>query len=118
MKIRAYTDYDEGRNQKLYRDFEVVDKLPDVGEVVWGDSDDCPDKVKPYHGERERVRTVEKAWLDCEQGSDDVYNYDFYKVITQLEEFDEDSGAYEVTEENNNTYYYAVKIETSDCEDV
>lgn len=117
MNIRVYTDYDERSKRKYYRDFEVVEKLPEVGEVVWGDSDDSPSKVPPYHGERERVKSVNKAWIDCEQGSDDVYNYDYYEVATQLETYNEETGAYDVTDEAHETYYYAIKIEIPEADD-
>ncbi len=106
MKIRAYTGYCERSNTHYYTDFEIVDKLPELGEVVYGDSDNC---TRIDYGERERVTNVCKAWLDCEQGNDEVYDYDYYEIQTQLEEYDEQSGRYEVTDKSYSTYHYAIK---------
>lgn len=86
MKIRAYTGYSERSNARYYTDFEIVGKLPEVGEVIYGDSDNS---VTPYHGERERVTNVCAARIDCEQGNDEVYDYEFYEVQTQFEEYND-----------------------------
>lgn len=105
MKIRAYTSYSERSNSRYYRDFEIVDKLPEIGDVVYGDKDGAT----VDYGERERVNNIFAVSLDCEQGNDDIYNYDFFGVDTQFEEYDEESKAYSVTDERYSTYYYAVK---------
>lgn len=109
MKIKAYTSYSESSNTKYSRHFEVVKQLPEIGSVIWGDGDECPENVKPYHGERQRVKAIEKAWLDCEQGNDEVYDFDFFEVHIQHEEFNEETGVYDVTPEDE-TLYMAVKI--------
>lgn len=107
-KIRAYTSYSERSNTHYYTDFEIVDKLPQVGEVVSGDNDGS---TTHYHGERERVKSVSEVLLDCEQGNDEVYNYDYYEVHTHFEEYNEQSNIYEVTDEEYCIYHYAIKRE-------
>ena len=52
MKIRAYTGYSDSHRIHYYTDFEIVDKLPELGEVVYGDEDNC---IHVNYGERERV---------------------------------------------------------------
>lgn len=37
MKIRAYVNYNEYSNKRYYRDFELVDVLPAIGDIVFGD---------------------------------------------------------------------------------
>lgn len=110
-KIRAYTGYSERRKTHYYTDFEIVNKLPEVGEVVYGDDDNC---ININYGERERVKSVSAVSLDCEQGNDEVYNYDYYEVCTQFEEYDEESKTFSVADEDYSIYYYAIKREDID----
>lgn len=78
-KIRAYVDWDDETKTHYYNDFEVVEKLPKINDVCY--DDDCS---------IERVRSIENVELDCEQGNDDVYNYDYYKIITDIYDKDYD----------------------------
>lgn len=106
MKIKAYTGYSDSHRIHYYTDFEIVDKLPELGEVVYGDEDNC---IHVNYGERERVCSIQKIELDCEQGNDEVYDYDYYKVETQFEEYDEQSGKYDIIDVKYGVYYKAVK---------
>ena len=93
MKIKAYVGMDEYNKVRYYKNFEVVEEIPEVGEDFG------------YHfgdGVIETVKDVQKLSLDPEQGSVDVYDYDFYKITTDWKEDDE------TTEE---CYYYAIKKE-------
>lgn len=101
--IRAYTGYSERSNTHYYRDFKIVDSLPEVGEIVYGDDNN------KHYGECERVKSVEEVQLDCEQGNDDVYNYDYYCATTQFEEYNEEAGKNEIIDSAFSEYYYAVK---------
>lgn len=103
--IRAYTGYSERSNTHYYRDFKIVDSLPEVGEIIYGDDNN------KYYGECERVKSVDKIELDCEQGDEVVYNYDYYRTTTQFEEYNEESGKYEITDSEYSEYFYAVKHE-------
>lgn len=68
MKIRAYTSFEAGRVRKP-RDFEIVTDLPEVGDY------------NAFRGEL--VEAVKPVQLDCEQGSDAVYDYDYYEVVVR-----------------------------------
>jgi hypothetical protein len=66
MKIKVYTGYKEYTNAHLYTWFEIVPYLPEIGDDING----------------WKVTGIFPASLDCEQGSDEVYNYDYYEVET------------------------------------
>lgn len=67
-KITAYTSYDERTNTRYSRDFEIVSGLPKVNDTFT----DAELTVT--------VKSVFPVALDCEQGSDEVWSYDFYCV--------------------------------------
>ena len=96
-KIKVYTGYNYRTNTRYYKNFEVVDRLPEVGEIVWGGD---------YHGERDVVKAVLPVAIDPEQGSDEVWDYEYYAVTIALEEQDDDGEWAEGFEE---TRYYAVR---------
>lgn len=82
-KIRAYVSYNEHTNTHYWREFEVVNDLPSVGEIIYGDKDE---------DEYQIVTKVQEAYLDCE-GNDRVSReYDFYVVDTEMWErpYDQD----------------------------
>lgn len=105
-KIKVYVDYKERSKVHYWAMFEVVDRLPKVGEVVYGDDDDA---LRPYYGERERVERIWKVEPDCEQGNDDVFEYDYFEVFTRLEEYDKVLNDYFVTDEFYCAYRYAIR---------
>lgn len=70
MKIKAYVGYDERRGRRYWREFELLDKLPEAG-----------DRFGPVEGE-EAVR-IEAVRLDAEQGDMRVYNYTYWRVDTK-----------------------------------
>lgn len=108
MKIRAYTDYNEWNNKRYYTDFEIVDKLPEVGEVIYGDDDNC---LTLNYGERERVFNISEAYLDFDQCLLDIYSYDFYEVVTQFEKYDNDTKSWLVVNTCYDTLHYAIEKE-------
>lgn len=89
--IKAYVNYDERRGVHQYTNFEIVERLPEIGETF-------------NQGDYECV-AIEPVELDCEQGSDEAYNYSFYCCTmrhcdTPAEEWDKDEWQ----------VYYAVPI--------
>jgi hypothetical protein len=66
MKIKVYTGYKEYSNTHLYTWFEIVPYLPEIGDDING----------------WEVTGIFPAYLDCEQGSDEVYSYDYYEIET------------------------------------
>lgn len=99
MKIKAYTGYGERNHTHYYNTFEVVDKLPEIGEVVYGSEG---------HGERKVVTAINDAWLDCEQSSLDVYNYDYYVIDVKWQDLNDD-GEWVENKEWQDVLYYAMK---------
>lgn len=78
MRIKAYVNYNEEHKTHYYRYFDVIDELPsDV-----------------YNGET--ILSINEVSLDAEQGSDAVYNYDFYCINTKDSE-DADNAYYVAT---------------------
>lgn len=67
--IEASVSYNEYTKVGRRRSFEIVDRLPEVGETRCG-NEYC-------------VASIDKAWLDCEQPKDKVYEYDYYIVTMQ-----------------------------------
>jgi hypothetical protein len=63
-KIKAYVGYSERSNTRYYRDFEIVPYLPSVGDEIDG----------------WEVQDITPVVLDCEQGSDRAYSYDYYEI--------------------------------------
>jgi hypothetical protein len=94
MKIKAYTRYNEQNNTHYYREFEVVDLLPTIGEVK---------EVSPeYDGERTTVIAIREVGLDCCQGNDEVYNYNYFEIVETFERLDDDDNWY--LEETQSTF--------------
>lgn len=61
------------RLEQYYKDFKIVERLPEVEENFWDD---------------ERVANIEEVELDCENDSK-VYDYDFY-VVTYETKYDDE----------------------------
>ena len=74
-KIKAYTGYNQRTDTRYYNYFEIVSKLPEIGE-------------NDYGFEGYKVVEINPVKLDVQQNDDDVYNYDFYEVV--VEEKDDD----------------------------
>lgn len=83
MKIKVKTRFDERNKVAFYRDFEIVEKLPEVGDIK---------ELNPeYDGAKTTVREIREAHIDCEQGNDDVYNYTYYCVFKTFEQLNDDN---------------------------
>lgn len=106
MKIKAYTSYSERTNTRYYRDFEIVDKLPGIGEVIY-----------EYCGDRKTVTEINEVMLDYEQGNDKVYDYKYYALTIKFEELSNDNVWIE-DKDNEETLYVAIEKEDEDNEDV
>lgn len=68
---------DEVNKIHYSRNFEVVDTLPEVGDIL----------------NRETVTEIAPVVLDWEQGNDDVYRYEYYR-ITLVDETGEETVNY------------------------
>ena len=77
MKIKIYTSYNENNNTHYYTMAEVVNALPNVGD--------------PVNGDQGVIRSIWPIRLDAEQGSRDVYNYDYYWIETEYNPGDPDA---------------------------
>jgi hypothetical protein len=71
MKIEVCTGYSEYTNTRDFTNYTVVDELPKIGEVI---------------DHQFKVTDISEAYLDCEQHSDAVYDYDYYDVDTEEED--------------------------------
>ena len=111
MKIRAYVNYNEYLNKRYYRDFELVDELPAIGDVVFGDDLNFKE---PNYGQSEVVSKIREAYIDCEN-SDDIWQYDFYIVVCDFYEYDFDENRFVKTEETE--HCYCILKDLSDIEE-
>ena len=69
--MRAYLKGNEIKGKEI--DFKIIDKLPKIGKELIGNG--------YYKDNQSIVYKIENIEIDCEQGSDDVYNYDYYKIL-------------------------------------
>lgn len=74
-RIKAYTEWNDSTRTHYYTYFDIVDTLPKIGDY--------------YNGNL--VIDVENVDLDCEQGNDEVYSYNYYEIVA-------DDGEEEYTE--------------------
>ena len=63
-KIKAYIGWNDTNHTHYHKEFEIIEKLPEKKDV--------------FDENGERIVKIENVKLDCEQGNDDVYNYDYY----------------------------------------
>ena len=63
-KIKAYIGWNDTNHTHHYKEFEIVKKLPEKRDV--------------FDENGERIIKIENVKLDCEQGNEEVYNYDYY----------------------------------------
>ena len=94
-KIKVYTNYNENNGTHYYRHFTIVDKLPNVGELIVDNGVD-----------KEQVKSIREITPDYEQPNDKVWDYDYYEIETDKFSFDMYDG--------EDSYYYAVKKENID----
>lgn len=96
-KIRAYVDYNEQIKKHYYKDFKIIDFLPKIDNTI------------KYN---DTVTQIESVELDSEQGSQNVYNYDYFKIIrTDYEDFNSDDNEDKTLNDYQYEEYVAVKIE-------
>lgn len=82
-KIRAYVDWNDYTHQHLYREFEILEYLPKIDEYF----------------KSGMIVDVEDVKLDCEQPSNDVYNYRYFKLVVADEEDEDEKEDYYVAVE-------------------
>lgn len=76
--IRAYVDFDERNNVHYWKDFTIIDELPEVGD--WYRLGNIVTEIEPVN-------------LDCDQGGrDEVSDYEYFrlKIVPKQEELDDD----------------------------
>lgn len=91
-KIIVCLRENEYRGKRYYKEFEIVNKLPEIG-----------DDFKFGIG---KVKEVKTCRIDCEQGNDEIWNYDYYRVVTEIPVDSDDNGtgsAFEMV------YYIAIE---------
>jgi hypothetical protein len=88
--IKVYVGYNERNNAHYWRRFEIVDSLPEIGDEIDGWT----------------VEEIYPAHLDCEQGSERVYDFDYYEIKTR-----------EVEDEDSDTIYLYYAVEKEEEED-
>lgn len=99
-KIRAYVNYNDESKTHYYKDFEIIENLPELEtEAIKNE------KYKNCDSLLEKIETVE---LDCEQGTDEVYKYDFYK-LTYFNNMDHFENEYEDDECESERYVAILK---------
>lgn len=84
--IKAYVDYDNETKTHYYQQFDIVEKLPSVGDVCYED---------PF--QKETIVDIKEVSIDTEQGNDEVYNYLYYELV--IEHLDKDDNE---TEQDSN----------------
>lgn len=67
--IKVRTNTNEWTNTAYYMNAIIVDELPEIGDT---------DYSKYNLHSDEFVAKIEEAYIDCEQGSEDVWDYDYY----------------------------------------
>lgn len=86
--IKAYVSMNEYKKIHYYRNFEIIERLPKKDETFKG----------------EEIIEINEVSLDCEQGNDKVYDYDYYEITTK--NYDDLNEEWDET-----TYYVAIQIE-------
>lgn len=111
MKIRAYVNYDERSNTRYHRDFTIEDyKIKDL------EVEDLDELIKNTTLnswlDNETIINIQEVNLDCEQGNNEVFDYDYYcikkvDIGDYHQDYDEDKDINDYI----NYEYVAIKIE-------
>ena len=104
MKIKVCTRYDASSHTYFYSNFEIIDKLPAVGDDFGTQAKYCSNPAK------EVVTDIDEVEIDCEQPNDNIYNYRYYEIRTDYEEKKEDEDG----EIENDWFTYLVAVERND----
>lgn len=75
MKIKAYIGYSERKNCFYSKEFEVVEELPEVIEL-----NNILENKDLQHIYKNCCIDISEVYLDPEQPTNEVYNYDYYKL--------------------------------------
>lgn len=70
-EIEFYLKGHESRGRRAYA--EIWDELPELELDLL--------KNEKYKDNQEIIKSVEEIEIDCEQGKNEVYNYQYYKII-------------------------------------
>lgn len=102
MKIKAYTSYSERNNTHYYTEFDVINELPEINSI---------EEVSPFaEGRRTTIKEIKCVDLDCEQGSDSIYNYKYFEIVKSIEILNDDN---KFEFEDYESDFVAIKIETT-----
>ena len=69
--MKAYLKGYENKGKEI--DFKIISELPKIEKELIGN--------KYYKDNQSIVYDIENVDVDCEQGSNDVYNYNYYKIL-------------------------------------
>ncbi|WP_302593570.1 hypothetical protein [Faecalibaculum rodentium] len=72
-KIKVYTACNEWSNTHYWRYFDIIDELPHIGDRVF-------DEV---------ISSIDLIPIDCEQGNESVFDYDYYKITRVASDLNE-----------------------------
>lgn len=116
MKIKAYTGYADKTKTHYYREFTVVECIPESENL----EELIKDTTLTSWLNNGKCVSVEEVALDCEQGSQDVYNYDFYKLTyVDIADFhDEDDEDKNIDDFTNIEYVCIEKAEDDELNDI
>ena len=104
MKIKVKTYYNEHNNTNYYRQFDIIDALPEIGEV---------DQLFPERdGERTTVIAIREVSIDCEN-RDEAFEYNYYVIEKTFEQLNEDDE-WEMVHECERHY---VAIKKGECDE-
>lgn len=98
MKIKVKTFYNEHTNTNYRREFEIIDALPEIGEV----EELFPEST----GERTTVVAIREISIDCEN-RDEAFEYNYYVIKKTFELLNEDDE-WEMENESE-LHYVAIK---------
>ena len=71
--IKAYVSYNDYTKTHYHENFDIIDELPKINDEYFDD----------------KIIKIEEVGLDCEQGSDNAYNYDYYKLTLKYKDYDD-----------------------------
>lgn len=86
--IKAYVDYNDCTKTHYYENFDIIDELPKINNEYFSN----------------KIIKIETVELDCEQGSDNAHNYDYYKLTLKYEDYDDTYTMYVCVEKEKGEY--------------
>lgn len=89
-KMKAYIGWNDKNHTHYYKDFEIIEKLPE--------------KKNVFDENGERIIKIESVKLDSEQGNEEVYKYDYYVATIEMD-YGLETDWYFCIEKEEETYF-------------